>query len=116
MMWNRREARGIGILTVLACAAWAWRSHESWLAAAGTLMLVLVLTLSWTVPWYILWVLPFAALAQHSRLRIAALVLSVYFVLAFMPTESSLAGHIGFHPQSTAIGQRAGDAVQALGG
>jgi hypothetical protein len=46
---------------------------RNWLAATGWSLLVLLATLGWVLPWYVLWVLPFAALAR-SRLLVAATV------------------------------------------
>jgi hypothetical protein len=110
-------ALDIALVAVVAlCSAWVLRSREQWITAVGTLVLVLVLTLSWSVPWYIVWLLPFAALSRTGRLRSAALVLSAYFVLSYMPAENALAGHVGFTPQNTMIGKEAGRAVAALGG
>jgi alpha-1,6-mannosyltransferase len=107
----------VGLIAAVAlCSAWAWRSPEQWLTAAGTLMLALVLSLSWSVPWYVLWILPFAGLSRSRRLTATVLVLSAYFLLSFMPAEPDLANRVGFHPQSTAIGRAAGRAVSSLGG
>jgi hypothetical protein len=104
------------VVTLVAASAWVWRSPGDWLTAAGALMLVLVTTLSWSVPWYVLWILPFAALSGSTRLRSATLAVSACFLVLFMPAEALLAAHIGLHPESTAIGRAAGRAVQALGG
>jgi hypothetical protein len=104
------------VVSVAVCGAWAWRSPNDWLTAAGTLMALLVVTLSWSVPWYVLWILPFAALSRRAPLRVATLALSVYFLVSFMPARRDLAQHVGFLPESTSIGRAAGRAVQALGG
>jgi hypothetical protein len=104
------------VLTFLACSGWVWHSPDDWLTAAGTLTLVVVVTLSWSVPWYVLWILPFAALSRSGRLRTATLVVSLCFLLLFMPAEPLVAAKIGFHPESTAIGRAGGRAVKALGG
>ncbi len=104
------------VAAVALCSAWAWRSPERWITAAGTLLLALVISLSWSVPWYVLWLLPFAALSRSRRLTAAVLVLSAYFLLSFMPAEPDLTARLGFNPQSTAIGRAAGRAVVSLGG
>jgi hypothetical protein len=46
---------------------------RNWLAATGWSVLVLLATLGWVLPWYLLWLLPFAALAR-SRLLLPATV------------------------------------------
>jgi hypothetical protein len=45
----------------------------------------LLATLSWQAPWYVLWLLPFAALTRRSHLRVATLVFGVYLLVAFAP-------------------------------
>ena len=61
-----------------------WRRGD-WLASTGWSTLALVCSLSWLVPWYVVWVLPLAALARSTRLRGATLALSLFLVLAFVP-------------------------------
>ncbi|HEX4720569.1 MAG TPA: polyprenol phosphomannose-dependent alpha 1,6 mannosyltransferase MptB [Thermoleophilaceae bacterium] len=46
---------------------------RNWLAAAGWSTFVLLLTAGWVLPWYVLWLLPLAALAR-SRLLVPATV------------------------------------------
>jgi hypothetical protein len=62
-------------------------------------------TLSWVLPWYVLWVLPFAALSSSRRLRVTALVLGVYLILAWAPASTLLWNAIGFHPERTSLGR-----------
>lgn len=107
---------GVFIVAVVACSMWAWRMPDQWLTAAGALMVVLVVTMSWSVPWYVLWILPFAALSTRTSLRVATLVLTAYYLVLFMPAEAALAHLVGFQPDATSIGRAAGRAVQALGG
>ena len=114
--WMHTALNVVLVGAVALCSAWAWRSPGQWITIAGTLLLVLVVTISWSVPWYALWLLPFAALSRAGWLRSAVLVLSAYFLLSYMPAEATLAGHVGFAPQSTTIGRAAGQSVAALGG
>lgn len=107
---------GVLVVAVAVCGTWAWRSPTDWLTAAGTLMVVLIVTLSWGVPWYVLWILPFAALSTRVPLRAATLAVSAYLLISFLPAEAALAHLVGFLPDATSIGRAAGRAVQALGG
>ena len=91
-------------LAVLACAIWAGRRPREWITACGIAMLVLVVSLSWAAPWYVLWILPFAALSAGRWLRVATTVLGAYLILAFMPAAVLLADDIGFHPAATPLG------------
>jgi hypothetical protein len=77
-----------GLLVVLVaatglCVLWARRRHGDWIVPAAVAVLVLVLVLSWQAPWYVLWLLPFAALAKRPHLRVATLALGVYVVFAY---------------------------------
>jgi hypothetical protein len=54
------------------------------------------------MPWYVIWLLPLAALASSVRLRRAAGVLTVYVVLTFMPVHSTVFGWLGLVPTNGA--------------
>jgi hypothetical protein len=62
-------------------------------------------TLSWVLPWYVLWVLPFAALSSSRRLRVGALVLGVYLIISWAPASGLLWSRIGFYPEKTPLGR-----------
>ncbi len=95
---------GVLLLAVAACSVLAWRRRES-LSAAGWATVALLVTLSWVLPWYVLWVLPFAALSKSRRLRTTALVLGVYFIAAWAPVTGTVFNAIGFHPDKTSLGR-----------
>ena len=44
------------------------------------------------MPWYVIWVLPLAALGSSVRLRRAALALTVFLVLTFLPSSGKVWG------------------------
>ena len=94
----------LAAVAVLACAIWAGRRPGEWITACGIAMLVLVVSLSWAAPWYVLWILPFAALSAGQRLRVATTVLGAYLIVAFMPAALLLADDIEFHPAATRLG------------
>ncbi|HZV72723.1 MAG TPA: polyprenol phosphomannose-dependent alpha 1,6 mannosyltransferase MptB [Conexibacter sp.] len=78
---------GLRLLFVAAFATsvigllWAtWRGRIDWIAAAGWATLALLLSTAWLVPWYVVWLLPLAAVARDPRLRGAALLFCVYVV------------------------------------
>jgi alpha-1,6-mannosyltransferase len=76
--------RALGALAFAAVAAallWrTWRGRIDWIAAAGWAMLALLLSSAWLVAWYVVWLLPLAALGGDRRLRIATLLLCGYLV------------------------------------
>ena len=79
---------GLRLAFVLAFAAavlwllWAtWRGRIDWVDAAGWATLALLLSTAWLVPWYVVWLLPLAAVARDPRLRGAALLFCLYVVV-----------------------------------
>jgi hypothetical protein len=100
----RAVLSGVLILTVLLCCVFAWRRRDA-ITASGWVTIALLVTLGWVLPWYVLWVLPLAALSGSRRLRTTALVLGVYFIIAWAPASGLLWNKIGFHPEKTSLGR-----------
>jgi membrane-bound metal-dependent hydrolase YbcI (DUF457 family) len=93
----------LALAAVAAAAAVAWR--RAWLpGAAGFVMLASVLTLGWTMPWYVWWVLPFAALARTRALAGACIVLTAWLALGAIPQMPKLIHAFGYYPTRTAAG------------
>jgi hypothetical protein len=92
------------LASIVACCWLAWRRRKT-ITAAGWASVALLVTLSWVLPWYVLWVLPLAALSSSVRLRRVALALGVYLIIAWAPVSSLLWNAIGFHPERTALGR-----------
>jgi hypothetical protein len=94
----------LALAAVGATAVVAWR--RAWLpGTAGFVMLAAVLTLGWTMPWYVLWVLPFAALARTRVLTGACVVLTVWLALGAIPQTTGLLHSFGYYPTRTAAGR-----------
>jgi hypothetical protein len=91
-------------LSVIACCWLAWRRRET-ITASGWAGVALIVTLSWVLPWYVLWILPLAALSHSRRLRVTALALGVYLIIAWSPASGGLWSAIGFHPERTPLGR-----------
>jgi hypothetical protein len=100
----RTGLSGVLVVVVLACAWLAWRRRDA-ITASGWASVALIVTLSWVLPWYVLWVLPLAALSSSRRLRTTILVLGVYLIVAWSPASALLWNAISFHPQTTALGR-----------
>jgi hypothetical protein len=90
--------------SLIACMRAAYR-HGDAIAATGWASLALLITLSWVLPWYVLWVLPLAALSSSRRLRTAAAVVGAYLILVWMPAAGLLFQAVGFHPEKTPLGR-----------
>ncbi len=91
-------------ISVLACCWVTWRRRAT-ITASGWASVALLLTLSWVLPWYVLWILPLTALSSSRRLRTAALVVGVYLIVAWAPASGLLWNAIGFHPEKTSLGR-----------
>jgi glycosyl transferase family 87 len=78
------DIRLVARLFALGAIAWllwlVWRRGYDWIAATGWALIAAVVGSSWLLGWYVLWPLPFAAIANDRRLKIASLALVVYFV------------------------------------
>ncbi|MDQ6751681.1 MAG: hypothetical protein M3Z33_13150 [Actinomycetota bacterium] len=72
------------VLVLAGLLVATWRGL-SWIAATGWAMLALLLALAWAMPWYVAWVLPFAAFGGDRRLRGAALTCTAFFLVVRMP-------------------------------
>jgi hypothetical protein len=105
----RAVMTGLLVVGVLASAWWASRHRElgadALVTGAGWASVVLVLTLSWVLPWYVLWMLPLAILSHSRALRTTVLVLGVYLIFAWMPLQADLFRAINFKPLGTSLGQ-----------
>lgn len=89
---------------VLGACVLAWRKRDS-LTAAGWASVGLFLTLSWVLPWYVLWVLPLAALSRSRALRATAIGFGIFFMLVWAPLAGNVFRSIGFEPEKTSLGQ-----------
>jgi hypothetical protein len=100
---------GVLAASVLFCCVFAWRRGsgvaDRSITASGWASVALLVTLAWVLPWYVLWVLPLAALSSSRRLRTTALVLGVYLIVAWAPASGLLWNAIGFHPEKTSLGR-----------
>jgi membrane-bound metal-dependent hydrolase YbcI (DUF457 family) len=94
----------LALAAVGATAVVAWRRR--WLpGAAGFVMLAAILTLGWTMPWYVWWVLPFAALARTRALTAACVVLTAWLALGAIPQMPRLIHTFGYYPTRSATGR-----------
>ena len=95
---------GVLGLAAVGGAVWSWRTRR-WIEASGFVTLALLVTLSWALPWYVLWLLPLAALARRPGLRVAAIVISAYLLVIWMPNMTDVIHALGYKPSLTLLGQ-----------
>src|SRR5207245_3855746 len=72
---------GLCLATIFAGTfAWllsrVWRGHLDWIDGAAWSTVVLLLTASALLPWYVAWLIPFAALASDRRLWKVSIVMT----------------------------------------
>ncbi len=88
------------------------RQRGDWLTRAGWATFALIASLGWVMPWYVIWLLPLAALGSSQRLRRTAVALTVFLVLVFLPSSAKFWNLINFNPLSGSAGQ-ASSSLQA---
>jgi len=71
----RHLGTAIFVLSTIALLAWAARTRR-WIDAAGWITVALLATTTWLHAWYIVGLLPLAALSESSRLKIVAVVMT----------------------------------------
>jgi hypothetical protein len=94
----------LALACIGAAAAVAYRRRRL-PGAAGLAMLAAVLTLGWTMPWYVWWVLPFAALARTRALAGACVLLTAWLALGAVPQMPRLIHAVHFYPTRSAAGR-----------
>jgi hypothetical protein len=76
--------RALATLALLAGTAAlvhaTWRRRVNWITAAGWATALLLVTSAWLLPWYLVWLLPLAALSDDRRLRVAALAIGAFVI------------------------------------
>ena len=101
----------VGNVMLVVAVVYLLFRRRDWLAEAGWSTVALIASLAWLVPWYVIWVLPLAALGSSIRLRRAAVALTAYLVLAFVPTTGMILTGRGIKPMGGPVG-RASEALQ----
>jgi alpha-1,6-mannosyltransferase len=90
------------VVSVVGATLWAMRTRR-WITASGFAIVALLVTLSWMLPSYVLWLLPFAALARRRWLRVIALVFGLYIFLLWMPYSADLENFLHLRLGSTPL-------------
>jgi alpha-1,6-mannosyltransferase len=81
-----RAVFAVAFAAVLLWLLWrAWRGAMNALDAIGWANFAVLIASAWLVPWYILWLLPFAALSRDRRLQLATLALTAWMLAIGIP-------------------------------
>ena len=105
----------IAAVGVVLVVAHQFYRNSDWIGGAGWSTLALIASLSWLMPWYVVWLLPLAALATSVRLRRVALALTVYAVLVFVPVVSTYMNDHGINLLNTPAGRASTSLQYKLG-
>jgi hypothetical protein len=63
---------------------WTWRGGD-WIRPAAWATLALLLATAWLLPWYLIWLLPLAAISRDRPLQLLTLTLTAYQLGARIP-------------------------------
>jgi hypothetical protein len=77
------------LVGAVAFLLWRVRHGEHWIESAGWATLTLLMALTWLMPWYLVWLLPLAALSDSRRLRYATIGLGLLAIFLRAPTPLS---------------------------
>ena len=108
----RGELEVMVVLVTIGLTCWTWRTRR-WEVGAAWVLALLIVSLGWAMPWYVLWVLPFAALARPGAPRAAAIALTVFLLAVWAPATAPLLHRLGAHPTATATGRTNNRFMQA---
>jgi hypothetical protein len=109
----RRDLEVVLVTGTAALAIWTWWSRD-WAAGAAWAGALLLLTLGWVMPWYVLWILPFAGLTHRGAPRAAAIALTVFLLAAWAPATPPALHRFGAHVTATATGRANNRFLHAL--
>jgi alpha-1,6-mannosyltransferase len=80
-----RVLYGVAFAGVFVWLLWrTWRGADP-VRAAGWATFAILVASAWLVPWYVLWLLPLAALAGDRRLMAASVALSAWMLVIAVP-------------------------------
>jgi hypothetical protein len=97
---------GLAAAVILLAAARAWQRPSQAIECICVTALALIFTLGWSAPWYVLWSLPFAALAVSNRWRVLVLLYTVYVLAVFGPNLADIERTLHFYPRSYGLGRQ----------
>jgi hypothetical protein len=102
----------IGVVLVVAHQ---YYRNRNWINAAGWSTLALIASLSWLMPWYVVWLLPLAALSTSVRLRRLAGLLTVYLLIVFVPAVNTYTNNHNINLLNTPAGRASSSLQYKLG-
>ena len=80
-----RLAADVAFVASIVVLLWRALRGADLLACSGWALLALLICTAWLLPWYLVWLLPFAALGGDRRLEGATLLFTAYLLLGRLP-------------------------------
>jgi len=77
---DRTIVRVLSVVVILWLLWRTWRGYD-WIAASSWTLLVLAVSTTWLLAWYLLWSLPLAVLARDRRVLWATLAVMALFIV-----------------------------------
>ena len=105
----------IAAVGVVLVVAHQFYRNRDWIGGAGWSTLALIASLSWLMPWYVVWLLPLAALGSSVRLRKLSAVLTVYLLFVFLPAVNTYANDHNINLLNTPAGRASSSLQYKLG-
>ncbi len=81
---TRIAAAALFFAALIYLLAWTWRGGD-WIRAGSWATLALLLATAWLLPWYLIWLLPLAAISRDKPLQLLTLTLTAYQLGARIP-------------------------------
>lgn len=91
-------------VVIVAVVGYQVLRRREWLSGAGWATLALLASLGWLMPWYVVWLLPLAALAPSVNLRRVTLASTVFLIVTFLPFTASVLSAIKVNPSAGPVG------------
>jgi hypothetical protein len=101
----RAVLTGTAAVVILLAAARASRRPLGAMEYGCVSAIALIFTLGWSAPWYVLWALPFAAVAASKRWRALLLVYTLYALIASCPSLADIERDLHFYPRTDRLGR-----------
>jgi hypothetical protein len=81
---TRIAAAALFVAGITYLVVWTWRGAD-WIRASAWATFALLLATAWLLPWYLIWLLPLAAISRDKPLQLLALGLTAYQLGARIP-------------------------------
>jgi len=92
----------VAVVLVVGCQVFR---RQDWMSGAAWSTFALLASLAWLVPWYVVWLLPLAALAGSVSLRRVAIGMTAFLIFAFMPGTGLFLSSHGINLLGSSVGQ-----------